>query len=610
MATVKNARASVLVNGSPTQEFECYRGLRQGDPLSPFLFIITMEALTGVMKKACSLGLYEGVRFVNHGSVLSHFFYADDVIFVGRWTEYSVRNLRRILRCFFLASGLRVSLAKSSVYGVNVGDENVQNMANTLGCKVGRFPFKHLGLQVGANMNLVKNWQPVVDIFKKRLAIWKAKILSFGGRLTLIKSVLNALPTYYFSLYRAPTRVIEQLERLRREFLWGITPESGKLNMVAWDSVMTPKELGGVGVGSLKDANLAMLAKWWWRFKTDPDSLWRKVIWSIHHSERAWNPIPGKMSIAGPWKQVFKVSGDLEKYGLKLADCFRAKPGVGVEISFWKEKWTEGDSLQVRYPELFELERAKNVTVADRVKVIDGTVVLNFCWIRMPSTPEEVMAVQLLSDEMFAAARGYGDDRWTWELDGSGNFSVKSLKNYLQCARFPNLGNDFSWNNWTPSKVNFLSWRISLDRLPTLVALARRNVINGQIECKMCGLFAEDVDHLFAGCNGAQYVWDFISHWCKISSIYAFCAKDLLKWHMQVRGNAKWKQLIYAVIQVALWVIWRSRNDLVFNNKAVNRVRMTTEIKQLSFLWVGNRSSLKGISWEDWCMFDIARKCL
>ncbi|KAJ0572302.1 hypothetical protein HanLR1_Chr06g0199401 [Helianthus annuus] len=118
-------------------------------------------------------------------------------------------------------------------------------MANSLGCRVGSFPFKHLGLQVGANMNLVKNWQPVVEIFKKRLAIWKAKTLSFGGKLTLIKSVLNALPTYYFSLYRAPECVINQLERLRREFLWGITPERGKMSLVAWDNVMTPKDLGG-----------------------------------------------------------------------------------------------------------------------------------------------------------------------------------------------------------------------------------------------------------------------------------------------------------------------------------------------------------------------------
>ncbi|XP_021992889.1 uncharacterized protein LOC110889633 [Helianthus annuus] len=310
------------------------KGLRQGDPLSPFLFIIAVEAQTGVMKKACNLGLYEGIRFINHGTVLSHFLYADDVIFVGNWSIDTLKNLRRLLRCFFLASGLRVNLNKSSVIGVNGSNERIQDMALLWGCRVGSFPFKHLGLPVGANMNLSKHWQPVIDVFRKRLALWKANTLSFGGRLTLIKSVLSALPTYYFSLYRAPAKVIDQLERLWREFLWGITSEKGKMSWVAWKSVITPKELGGVGIGSLKDANLAMLAKWWWRFKIDPESLWRKVIWSIHHNERTWNLVPRKLSVAGPWKQVAKVSEELERYGINLITCFRAIPGNRISVVF------------------------------------------------------------------------------------------------------------------------------------------------------------------------------------------------------------------------------------------------------------------------------------
>ncbi|KAJ0442970.1 putative RNA-directed DNA polymerase [Helianthus annuus] len=610
MATVRSARASVLINGSPTQEFTCYRGLRQGDPLSPFLFIIAMEALTGVMKKACSIGIYEGIRLANQGSVISHFLYADDVVFTGNWANYSVKNLSRILRCFYLSSGLRVNLAKSSVFGVNVSNDNVQDLANYLGCRVGCFPFKHLGLQVGANMNLVKNWKPVVDIFKKRLAIWKAKTLSFGGRLTLIKSVLNALPTYFFSLYKAPSGIIDQLERLRREFLWGITPEKRKLCGVAWENVMAPKELGGAGLGSLKDANLAMMAKWWWRFKTDPESLWRKVIWSIHHSERSWNMIPGRMSITGPWKQVFKISKDFEKVGINLIECFRAIPGAGDSVSFWKERWVDGGALQNKFPALFLLERVKNVSVAERVKVMDGGVLLNFGWSRQPETSAELAELQALSQLLFAAAVGDGADRWRWELDTSASFSVRSLKNHLQMARFSDLGNNFDWNNWIPSKVNFLAWRISLERLPTRVALARMNVGDGQVICKICEQHPEDIDHLFVSCDLAQQVWNYISAWCKISSIYAFRAKDLLDWHKHVSGNSKWRKLIYAIMQVSLWVLWRGRNHLTFNNKEIILARMMEEIKRLSFLWIGNRSSIKGITWEEWNRFEVASKCM
>ncbi|XP_022013940.1 uncharacterized protein LOC110913416 [Helianthus annuus] len=173
-----------------------------------------MEALTGVMKKACDIGVFEGLRLSPNGAQISHFLYADDVIFVGEWSFNNLLNLKRILRCFYLSLGLKVNLKKSSLYGVGLEDNPVQLMANMTGCVRGSFPFKYLGLQVGANMNLIKNWDLVVETFQKRLALWKAKTISFGGRITLVNFVLNALPTYYFSLFKAPLGVIKKLEKI------------------------------------------------------------------------------------------------------------------------------------------------------------------------------------------------------------------------------------------------------------------------------------------------------------------------------------------------------------------------------------------------------------
>ncbi|KAJ0445701.1 putative RNA-directed DNA polymerase [Helianthus annuus] len=269
MATLHSARASVLVNGSPTREFVCSRGLRQGDPLSPFLFVIVMEALTGIMKKVVSLGLFNGIKITNDGPLLSHLIYADDVMFLGDWSISNVKNLRRLLRCFYLSSGLKVNLAKYSIYGVGVMEGEVLDIAQLLCCKQGSFPFKHLGLVVGANMNLARNWKSVIEVFKNRLSIWKAKTLSYGGRITLIKSVMNALPTYYFSLFKAPNKVLVALDKIRRVFFWSGSEEKAKMNWVAWDRTIAPVDFGGLGFGSLKDANLVMLAKWWWRFKSE-----------------------------------------------------------------------------------------------------------------------------------------------------------------------------------------------------------------------------------------------------------------------------------------------------------------------------------------------------
>ncbi|XP_076953170.1 uncharacterized protein LOC143627172 [Bidens hawaiensis] len=184
-AILSASRASVLVNGSPTWEFQCFRGLRQGDPLSPFLFVIAMEVLTGMMKRAEESGLYYGLKCGPSGPVLSHFLYADDVVFVGKWDNENALNLCRILRCFYLVSGLRVNLNKCHVFGTFVDDPEMEQLVGVLRCRICVIPFVHLVLQVGRNMNAISAWDAVVELFKKRLSRWKAKSLSVGGRITV-----------------------------------------------------------------------------------------------------------------------------------------------------------------------------------------------------------------------------------------------------------------------------------------------------------------------------------------------------------------------------------------------------------------------------------------
>ena len=109
-----NARASVLVNGSPTKEFEISRGLRQGDPLSPFLFILAMEGIHAFICKAVNMGIYKGISIGNDNLRILHLIYVDDVIFTGEWSLTNAHNLLCILRCFFLVSGLKSTFTKAT----------------------------------------------------------------------------------------------------------------------------------------------------------------------------------------------------------------------------------------------------------------------------------------------------------------------------------------------------------------------------------------------------------------------------------------------------------------------------------------------------------------
>ncbi|XP_022007607.1 uncharacterized protein LOC110906845 [Helianthus annuus] len=157
-----------------------------------------MEALHILMVRAVSTRMFLGLKLPNNGPNLSHLFFADDSIFVGAWEEGNLKTLRRVLRIFHMMSGLKVNHNKSFLYGIGLNDEEIGNMASVLNCKAGHLPFTYLGLKVGANMNRVVNWKEVIDKFNKRLSNWKAKLLSFAGRITLVKSVLGSLPNYFF----------------------------------------------------------------------------------------------------------------------------------------------------------------------------------------------------------------------------------------------------------------------------------------------------------------------------------------------------------------------------------------------------------------------------
>ncbi|GKC41812.1 reverse transcriptase domain, reverse transcriptase zinc-binding domain protein, partial [Tanacetum coccineum] len=129
--------------------------------------------------------------------------------FFGEWNKENARALMCILKCFEEVSGLRVSYNKSKLYGVGANEVELRDMARWMRCRVGDFPFTYLGLPIGENMRRVRAWNTAVEKLKNHLSDWNAKSISFGGRLTLVKSVLGSLPLYYFSMFRVSLSVIK-----------------------------------------------------------------------------------------------------------------------------------------------------------------------------------------------------------------------------------------------------------------------------------------------------------------------------------------------------------------------------------------------------------------
>jgi hypothetical protein len=227
---VSTATASVLVNGSPTDEFPLERGIRQGDPLSPFLFLLAAEGLNVMMTEMVNANLFEGYKVGAQNSlVVSHLQFADDTLLLGCKSWANVRALRAVLLLFEAMSGLKVNFNKSLLVGVNISDSWLAEAATILNCKVGKVPFLYLGLFIGGDPRRLAFWDPVMHTLKSRLSSWKSRFLSFGGRLTLLKSVLTSMPVYALSFFKAPSGIISSIESLFRNFFWGGVKFSVKL---------------------------------------------------------------------------------------------------------------------------------------------------------------------------------------------------------------------------------------------------------------------------------------------------------------------------------------------------------------------------------------------
>ena len=249
---VGTVMASVLVNGSSTEEFSIECGLRQGDPLSPFLFLLAAEGFNIVMEAMVGVNRFTGYRVGSMGEVnLTHLQFADDTLIIGEKSWQNVRSMRAVLLLFEEISGLKGNFHKSMLIGVNISDSWLIEAPRVMNCRTGTIPFFYLGLPIGGDPRKLSFWKPVIDRIVARLSLWNNKFLSCGGRLILLKSVLSSLPVYFLSFFKAPAGIISSIESIFKRFFWGGGEDHRKIAWINWNSVCVPKEDGGLGVWRL-----------------------------------------------------------------------------------------------------------------------------------------------------------------------------------------------------------------------------------------------------------------------------------------------------------------------------------------------------------------------
>ena len=333
---ISTACFCILVNGCPSGFFPSSRGLRQGDPLSPLLFVIVMEALSHLLDQVVREGLFSGFKvgtLAANSLVVSHLLFADDtLIFCGADSD-QLYNLRYVFTWFEAVSSLKINLSKSEI--VPVGDvPHIEELRHLLGCKNSVLPVKYLGLPLGATFKETTIWNPVLEKVEKRLASWKRLYLSKGGKITLIKSTLSSIPTYFLLLFPIPSRVANRLEKLQKDFLRCRLDEKPKYHLVNWSHICAPLQSGGLAIRDLRRFNQSLLGKWLWQYGLERKALWRSVIEVKYES--LWGGWCLKMG-KGPygvslWKFIHRG------WDAFYHHCFFLL-GDGQKVQFWHDCW-------------------------------------------------------------------------------------------------------------------------------------------------------------------------------------------------------------------------------------------------------------------------------
>lgn len=202
---VSFVKCNLLLEGKVVADFLPKRGLRQGDPLSPYLFILMADVLSSLVCRACDLKQLKGIRIARGCPELSHLFFVDDALFFIRALVENYTVMRDILDVHCKASGQDVNLDKSGLFfSTNAGQDVRDAVCASLGISDQRAPGLYLGLPAVWERSKVSALQFVVDKLMKKIGGWKYKFLSQAGREVLIKAECNVVPSYAMNCFKFP----------------------------------------------------------------------------------------------------------------------------------------------------------------------------------------------------------------------------------------------------------------------------------------------------------------------------------------------------------------------------------------------------------------------
>ncbi|GJS73077.1 RNA-directed DNA polymerase, eukaryota, reverse transcriptase zinc-binding domain protein [Tanacetum coccineum] len=384
-------------------------------------------------------------------------------------------------------------------------------------------------------------------------------MLSIGGRLTLLKSVLGSTPIFHMSIHKVPLGVLRKLEAIRSHFFNGCAPNCNKASWVNWKNALASKKKGGLGIASLYALNRGLMFKWYWRFQTQGSSLWSRVIKALHGETGNVNASSG---LKTSWTNIVKEVNFLASKGIDLRTPICFKLGNGEKARFWEDRWFDGVPLKTRFPRVYALESCKDITVASKTSHLNFASSLR----RSPRGGVEQHQFEelrlLVGDTRLIPM----EDRWTWNLSSSGEFSVSSVRCLIDDKTLPVFDHQTRWVRFVPIKVNVIAWKVKNNSLPTRFNISRRGISINCIKCAICDIGVETVNHLFFSCELVTQLVKMIVRWWSVPYLEIDSYADWVSWMDNLHLPIKNKLMLDGVF----YVMWCIETDWLLVTLATN----------------------------------------
>ncbi|KAJ9539129.1 hypothetical protein OSB04_031862 [Centaurea solstitialis] len=619
---------SLAINGESVGFFKGARGLRQGDPLSPYLFTLVMEGFNMALKQCIQQASTEfGFHAGCEDQGISHLCFADDLFVFTRGDVGSVDVLKRALEIFRQWSGMEPSLEKSEGFFANVSQDTKAVILDLLPFNAGVFPIRYLGVPLSPTRLKVGDYHGLVEKVTKRIHNWKVKSLSFAGRKLLISSVLQSMQLYWMSVFVLPSGVIHELEAMFRKFLWAQGDLAQGKCKLSWEVVCKPITNGGLGIRRLGTWNKAMVTKHLWDIISNRSTLWVQWIRAfvdsgpgLNHAlidrletQRLlqwllWIALFGRVDpplftdeyrvhviICGTTHVGFSPTAEVVQRlhmwgfsptvepvtpcGSALAGCyirplvrrfFFHRIGNGEQVNAWMDTWLDCGSLS----EVIPFRRFSNMGFTTMTSAREVILACGPMW---PTTWSQISpnlhhcAVPMLSNTV--------PDVIYWKsINGALKpFSVGDAYRDF-CGSLDNVGwAKEVWFKGCIPKHAFCVWTACYGRLPTQDRLHWKHD-PPDLKCPLCNTVIDSHDHLFFLCCFSLEIWRTIKRDTRLWG-FAECWKDICTDLIQGRGPRRKEQRL--ALQATVYCIWRERNRRLFGNRRSTVAAVIKEIRDV-----------------------------